>query len=129
MLDARMQTKLLLARTQGMFCPICLHQPVSDLHEIIYPKGIARGGKYDLEDEFGLAVYAPGNCILLCNTCNVSVANSISIDKMLALKMSLPGVKPEDVVQAARNVASFSKIPRRWCPSTVTYNQVTYHIL
>ena len=129
MLEARMQTKLLLVRTQGALCPLCGLRPVSDLHEIVYPKGIARGGKYGLEGEFGAAVYAPGNTILLCNWCNVNTANSVSVDKMLALKMSMPGVKPEDVIQAARNVASFSKIPRQHVPATVVFNSITYQIL
>jgi len=129
MLECRLQTKLLLLRTQGPLCPLCHSRPVSDLHEIVHIRGVQKGSKYALEGDYGQAVYAPGNTILLCNTCNVSVANSISIDRILALKMSMPGVKSEDVIQAVTKVASFSKYPRQHVPATITFNQITYQII
>lgn len=125
----RLATKVQLMRTQGSLCPLCRLRPVSDLHEIVYPKGVGQGGKYDLDDEFGEALFAPGNCLLLCNYCNVNVANSVTIVTLIQLKMSLPGVEPADVAAAVAKVAGFSKLPRHCAPATVEYDGRIYHIL
>lgn len=127
--EYRRSTKLQLVRTQGPLCPLCYQRAVSDLHEIIYIAGVQKGGKYNLTGDFALAIYAPGNTILLCNDCNVIRANSVGVAPMLALKMVLPGVDPLDVVKCARKIATFTKIPRQYMPAAIKCNGVEYQIL
>jgi hypothetical protein len=134
------KTQLLFERPDGKVpqCPLCpertgnpfsAHNPAVHLHEIIMP--YRKGSKYqpNLNDELAQAIYVRENCILLCVQCNVSFANSYPRDKMLALKMNMPGYAPEQVVEKLRDIARQLKYPEQWLPREVEFDGVVYQIL
>ena len=134
------KTQLLFEPPDGRVpqCPLCpertgnpfsAHNPAVHMHEIIMPH--LKGSKYhpELDNDLAKAVYVRENCILLCAQCNVNFANSYPKDKMLAVKMGMPGYTPMQVVTAMQTIASHLKNPLSYVPLSVDYEGVTYQIL
>jgi hypothetical protein len=134
------KTQLLFERPDGKVpqCSLCPERtrnpfsalnPAVHLHEIVCPP-LGRG-KYspELDNELAKAVYVKENCILLCAKCNVEFANSYPKDKMIALKMGLPGYAPEQIIAALQRIAAQLKNPLSYIPRSVDYRGHTYPIL
>ena len=84
-------------------------QPATDLHEIISPPMGA--SKYRPRDgDLAQWVYQRANCVLLCNKCNITIANSRR-DELIQVVMSRYG--PEEVVATLRGIASLLRAKDR----------------
>lgn len=115
--------KLELLREQNFdpLCPICGGRS-SDLHEIVSPH--RKGSKYQPADEtLAQWVYNRANCVLLCNKCNVDLANSRR-DFLLRHLMDKYG--PEEVIANLRGLARLSSPDR--IPATMTYKEKDYGV-
>ncbi len=133
--DIRFEVKVKLREEDKNFfpeCPLCPErgaaepETASQMHEIISPKGWK---SLPEEDPRYIAMHQPETCILLCPECNVNFANGYPKDKMLALKMGMPGYSPERVIPKVRDIASYLKYPREQVPQRVEFNGSTYPIL
>ena len=121
----RKKVKLLLLLTESQTCPLCQKRKATDLHEIVCPS-MGDSKYHPLKEELAEWVYTVYNCVLLCNVCNVTIANSRR-DDLLRLKTSLYGI--ECVMASCRGIAGFLDIPSSRMPASLDFEGKTYKIL
>jgi hypothetical protein len=104
-------------------CALC-GKPATQLHEVICPLK----HKYNpcLEDALARLVYSPVNCVLLCSSDNIIVANSRR-DNLIRFNMGLYGV--DSVVGVYRSMAKLLKCPISYIPSSIEFEGKIVRIL
>lgn len=151
----------LLTAERQHWCPLCEKRglkkavPVTDLHEIISPPVRSVGGrrKYfpDWDDEatnrLASAIYVKYNCVLLCNTCNITIANGCR-DYLILQQFERYARKvgderdPGNVIKAlvqivklckqqqnSKSADEIAKSVGHWLPAALDWNGATYQFV
>ncbi len=115
--DARRESlKRELEKTQHL-CPLCQSRRAVELHEIISPR--MGGSKYHPENEdLAALVYVKELCLLLCPTCNTSIANS---RRVALLKIQITKYGERQVVTALQGLATRLKCPEAYIPASIPF--------
>lgn len=155
----RLQLKHYLLQVEKQhWCPLCHKRglkkavPVTDLHEIISPPVKSVGGrrKYypDWSDpdtkRLAEAIYVKYNCVLLCNTCNITIANSLRdyliLQQFERYALTVDGQRdPRNVIKALvqigklckqqqtpKSAAEIAKSVGHWLPAALDWKGTTY---